>query len=104
MAITVNSKSNLSYRVATGVTTGNEVIFKVKSDAAYSIQGTPTSAGEAKVGGLLSSEEPTDFSDFYFDAGGSFSETFKVNSTKSDVYLGVDVISGTWDIYIREIK
>lgn len=106
MAITINTSINPSeltkIRKQDSETDG--VIFQVDPSRIYKVQVVNTAAGSANVGGLMDTDEPTDFTDFSFDQNGSYTSSFEIDVTPGNQWIGVDVISGTWDVKIKAIR
>lgn len=102
MAITVNENTATAERIAAGVTSGNEVIFKTDVTGKYSLQAVPTAAGTASLKTQVETLNPSDFSTMAEDTSGSQSASFQ-RIIEGSTFVGVDVISGTWNVTLRRI-
>lgn len=106
MAITVISNTNTGNPMRdAGVTTGNEFIYRVDPTKEIRVTGLATSTGAATV--YYSTDPymnvPTDFSTLNISSLGSFTDDIGETLPTGVVWVGIDVASGTWTNYIKEV-
>jgi len=106
MAITVKTDDGLLEKV-TGITTGNEYIFKVDPTKPVKITGFATSTGDARV--MYSTDAsvtPTDLtaatSSMVVSSLGSFTDEIGEEMGVGIEWVAVDVVSGTWTSIITQ--
>ena len=102
MAITVNTGDKSMFRENSGITDGNEIIYKLFSGYTYIIEAVNTSAGTASLKLTLDDTAPTDFTNFTIAADGTQTSNF-AREVSGVSYVGLDVASGTWTTRIRRI-
>lgn len=107
MAITVIT-SGLNSKRNTGVTTGNEFIYKVDPTKNIQVTGIATSTGDAQL--FYSNDpimaNPTDFSTLVASSLGVLTDDIGENLGKGIEWVGVDVAAsggGTWTVNIKEL-
>lgn len=100
MAISFNEKNNF-VRTVTGVTTGNETIFKIPQGLRFVIEAVPTSAGEASAYTLANSTRPSSFDDMLpIDTSVNTTAFQESPLTGGQRWVGVKVDSGTWTVTV----
>jgi len=106
MAITVvtNVTNGNSQKRNTGVTTGNEFIYKVNPLKKIQVTGLATSTGDARL--FFSNDPnitPTSFSTLVGSSLGVLADYIGEDMPEGIEWVGVDVTSGTWTVNIKEL-
>ena len=107
MAVTVTSieSNNGNPKRNTGITTGNEFIYKVNPAQKVQITGLATSTGDAQV--FYSNDPimaaPTDFTTLVASSLGVLTDDLGENLGSGIEWVGVSVTSGTWTVNIKEL-
>lgn len=84
----------------TDITSGNEVIFRVASDAVVTVEAIPTVAGTAQTYTSLQEGAPTTFDDMVPVATISSTAYQDGTSIQGQRWVGVKVSTGTWKIRV----
>jgi len=107
MAITVETdkRSGNGVKRNTGVTTGNEFIYRINKQKALQITAIATATGNATF--YYSNDEdmatPTDFSTMIPSSLGELTDFIGEETGEGIMWAGVKVASGTWTVNIKEL-
>ena len=100
MSIYTVQMTNGMTRTITGVTAGNEPVFKVNPRNTVVVQLIPTSPGSANIVASASELEPSDLSVLPADPSGPFSVAMAKNLGDKLNYVAVAVSTGTWTVEV----
>ena len=106
MDITVqpNVDNGNNQKKNTGITTGNEFIYKVDPLKDVKVTGLATSTGDATLYySTDNSITPSDFSTLVISSNGAQTDDLGESLGKGIRWVGVEVTSGTWTVNVEEI-
>jgi len=104
MAITINKNDLGSWRATeAGQTDGNEVIYRLNPLKSTTIEVVFTSAGSGTLKTSLSTQQPTDFTNFTSDVVGAVSANTVWNLAPGLHWIGFDIASGTVTTRLNQV-